>query len=755
MRTIYLLRGTPASGKSTWIENNKLQQYTLSADNIRLMYQSPVLNNSGEFVITQQNDGKVWQFLFEMLEDRMRRGEFVIVDATHYKSELLNRYRNLISKYRYRAFVVDFTNIPLETLLERNKNRDVYKRVPEETIRKMYAVFEQDTEVSNKFNVITPKDAINKLYEPLIYDYNKYDKVVFFGDIHGCYEPIKTYFEQNPFNDNYAYIFLGDYIDRGIQNKEVLEFLLSIKDKSNVLLLEGNHEKWLRLYAEDNGAEIDVDRDVAKTVKKYLGSNALYRLRADKICSSEFIKNTIPQIESLSHKDLRQLCRKFGQMAYITYRDKEYFACHGGLPTLPSIFVSTEEMIKGVGKYEDLDSIYNSWNSKGFSTTLIHGHRNIFDFPAKYKDNVYNLCSNIEFGENLRVLEIDSDGKETVKEIPNPVYNEKCQKIQEKVDKLETKTDNEILKSLNESKLIQKKILKDGIISYNFKHNVFHNRIWNNLTCKARGLFIDAKTEKVIARSYDKFFNWSELDETKSENLKKNLKFPVVAYKKYNGFLAMVSWNWNKKDLLVCSKSTNEGEFVELIKNQLNKLSRLRLINLKHYLQVHNCTLIFECIDKDNDPHIIKYDENKLVLLDVIRNNFDTLKLPFEDINFVSNLIGIESKQKEYVFNTWEELYAFKKQQDESYDTQHEGWVFEDANGFMVKYKTRFYKFWKQMRAVKERLQNGNNVKKIFTTENEVRVFNILKSIEPEKLKEMSIIDIEDIFYNQYPELKK
>ena len=81
--------------------------------------------------------------------------------------------------------------------------------------------------------------------------------------------------------------------------------------------------------------------------------------------------------------------------------------------------------------------------------------------------------------------------------------------------------------------------------------------------------------------------------------------------------------------------------------------------------------------------------------------------------------------------------------------------VFEDANGFMVKYKTRFYKFWKQMRAVKERLQQGNNVKKIFTTENEVRVFNILKSIEPDRLKEMSIIDIEDIFYNQYPELRK
>ena len=92
MRTIYILRGAPGSGKSTWIKENNLEQYTLSADNIRLMYQSPVLNTSGNFVITQQNDGQVWKFLFKMLEDRMSRGEFVVVDATHYKSELLNRY---------------------------------------------------------------------------------------------------------------------------------------------------------------------------------------------------------------------------------------------------------------------------------------------------------------------------------------------------------------------------------------------------------------------------------------------------------------------------------------------------------------------------------------------------------------------------------------------------------------------------------------------------------------------------------------
>ena len=236
----------------------------------------------------------------------------------------------------------------------------------------------------------------------------------------------------------------------------------------------------------------------------------------------------------------------------------------------------------------------------------------------------------------------------------------------------------------------------------------------------------------------------------KSEQLKKILVFPVRAFKKENGFLAMVSWDWNKNDLLICSKSTNEGEFVELIKDQLYKLSGKQLINLKHYLQTHNCTLVFECIDKDNDPHIIKYDENEMVLLDIIRNDFDTMKSDYADVQFVAGLLGVKSKELAYTFNTWEELYAFKKLQDESYDIKYEGWVFEDANGFMVKYKTRFYKFWKQMRAVKERLQQGNNVKKIFSTEHEVRVFNLLKSLnEQGKLKDMSIIDVENEYYSK------
>ena len=126
MRTIFLLRGAPGSGKSTWIKENNLTPYTICADDIRLLYTGPVLNADGNLAISQDCDTAVWRTLNERLEERMDRGEFLIVDATHYRAALLQQYKKLISKYRYRAYVVDFTDVPKEVTLERNRCRDKY-----------------------------------------------------------------------------------------------------------------------------------------------------------------------------------------------------------------------------------------------------------------------------------------------------------------------------------------------------------------------------------------------------------------------------------------------------------------------------------------------------------------------------------------------------------------------------------------------------------------------------------------------------
>ena len=53
---------------------------------------------------------------------------------------------------------------------------------------------------------------------------------------------------------------------------------------------------------------------------------------------------------------------------------------------------------------------------------MIHGHRNVFNIPAKVNERIYNLCDEIEYGGNLRIAEITEAGIE-IKLIPNPVYD--------------------------------------------------------------------------------------------------------------------------------------------------------------------------------------------------------------------------------------------------------------------------------------------------------------------------------------------
>ena len=728
MRTILLTRGIPASGKSTWIKENKLEPYTLSADNIRLLMQSPVTNMDGELVITQKNDSKVWALLFNLLEQRMERGEFIVVDGTHYRAELLHKYYSLIDKYRYRAYVVDFTDVPLQECIKRNKAREAYKFVPEEVLYKMHAVFEAEKnskeckEVSNKFTIIKP-DGIRKLLDShwsLLKHYtNNYEKVVVFGDIHGCYEPLKDYFELNPFNEKYLYIFTGDYVDRGIQNKEVLEFLIKIKDNKNVILLEGNHEAHLRKYSEKN-ADLD------------------------SITSTEFKLNTIPQIESISKKDLRQLCRKFSQMEFFYFGVNRYVVCHGGIPCEPSILTPTVELIKGVGKYEDDELIGKNFRKNGCKACiLVHAHRNIFNRPIKVSDNHYNLCDSPETGGCVRIIEIEKNGE--IKEIlqQNTVYNIKAERPISTLDTLNINTTNNTLKQMNESKLIQKKVLDNGIVSYNFTRKCFYDKIWNNLTCKARGLFVDSETDNVVARGYSKFHNIDELESTTLSELYKTFKFPVTAYLKENGFLGLVSYNPKTDDLFIASKSTNKGDYADMVREEINKLNKDKYDLLLKTCKDMNITFTFEVINKDKDPHIIEYAHNSLVLLDGIFNELDSFrKMPYTMLNRFAQDLGVKCKELCTQFNTWEEFKSWYHEIDKNNNTQIEGFVLEDQNRFMVKYKTKFYKFWKSMRSLKEKMQSNKCIRPSFSNETEIRVYNYMRTLTPEELKSKSIIDI-------------
>lgn len=89
MRTLLLMRGAMGSGKSTFIEQNGLNPYVLEPDVIRMMVTSPILNQNGSLTISQNKDTEVWDMLINILEDRMKNGDFTVIDATHMSAKCL------------------------------------------------------------------------------------------------------------------------------------------------------------------------------------------------------------------------------------------------------------------------------------------------------------------------------------------------------------------------------------------------------------------------------------------------------------------------------------------------------------------------------------------------------------------------------------------------------------------------------------------------------------------------------------------
>ena len=512
MRTLLITRGAPGSGKTTWIKQQGLDVYTLSPDNIRVLCSSVELQPTGEFKISQDRDNEqvVWDILFKLLEHRMSRGEFTIIDATASKTKDIQQYKDLAEQYRYRMFIVDFTDVPLDVCLKQNKMRPLEKQVPQKSIENIYARFATQ-KVPSGVKIIK-RDEFDTLLEKPI-DLSQYRKIVFIGDIHGCYDTLMQYDDfKNGLKDDVEYIFLGDYIDRGNQNYEVLKFLGEIKDKPNVCLLEGNHERWIQCFGNNVPAKSKEFEDKTK-LELYL--------------------------KHYDEKEARMLYRKCRQFSHFTYNGLEILACHGGIPNLNTnlLYLPTEKFVHGVGNYNDYLTITDSWMSQTKDNQfLIHGHRNTEASETQLADRVFNLEGRVEFGGKLRIVELTTavagiwapylkedltlDYNKTFKW--NVVELDDCQPIDENLETQERKVETieEAITYLRNNRFVQEKELGDGISSFNFTKEAFYKGNWNRQTVLARGLFIDTKNNKIMARSYEKFFKINEVHETELASLR-------------------------------------------------------------------------------------------------------------------------------------------------------------------------------------------------------------------------------------------
>lgn len=396
MRKLFLLRGLPGCGKSTWVKMMNLESYTLSSDKLREMYAGLKYDVEGNLGISQKRDKIVWSTLYEMLEARMERGLTTIIDSTNISEKTLNKYQKVAEKYNYKTYIIDFTFFPVKTCIERNKNRG-YQQVPEDVIYRM----------ADKLKVakipkgiqVASLDEFNHILHGFDEERSavKYDRITFIGDVHGCIKTLSEIFKSG-IDARTLYVFTGDYIDRGPRSVETVLLLSQFAKRDNFIFLEGNHERWLRYWLENKWEMIRSKEFLDVTMpqfKEYFYGRKT-GMSEDKKAELEQLRAFVNSLKEFALLKVNQ----DGECKYI-------FACHGGVPYVDIAvgLMSAEETIRGVGKYQDCDTVDNEFDKRlGFQLYQVHGHRNFYNAPIRVNGSVFNLEGSVERGGALRTV---------------------------------------------------------------------------------------------------------------------------------------------------------------------------------------------------------------------------------------------------------------------------------------------------------------------------------------------------------------
>jgi serine/threonine protein phosphatase 1 len=95
------------------------------------------------------------------------------------------------------------------------------------------------------------------------------------GDIHGCLESLERLLDKiNPDIALDRLLFVGDYIDRGPRSKEVVDYVIRLKNQAppgQVICLKGNHEAMFLDFLAGGPAEMFILNGGRATVEQYWG----------------------------------------------------------------------------------------------------------------------------------------------------------------------------------------------------------------------------------------------------------------------------------------------------------------------------------------------------------------------------------------------------------------------------------------------------------------------------------------------------
>lgn len=208
---------------------------------------------------------------------------------------------------------------------------------------------------------------------------------------------------------------------------------------------------------------------------------------------------------------------------------------------------------------------------------------------------------------------------------------------------------------------------KDFLI-FNYNENAEYQNRWNFFERISRGLIVHAKTGEIVARSFDKFFNWraeQHFSHAPIVRVMEKLDGSLgILYRQQEGYAIATRGDLNNPQ----TKWANQ------------KIQHFDLADLPL-----EYTLIFELIYPKNRI-IVDYGQREELVLLAIRNRFTGAYLAWEQVNEIAQKYGF-SLPLCYQFNQVEDILTHTQ----ILDGNAEGYIVEFADGQFFKFKGQRY----------------------------------------------------------------
>ena len=225
------------------------------------------------------------------------------------------------------------------------------------------------------------------------------------GDIHGCLNELtslhKKIFTHDKFDvKNDLIIYLGDYIDRGKNSKEVINQILKLKNnKIKTLNLMGNHDEFMIdfLFNKKNNIENWLNFGLDQTIRSY-GIEVVNFIKdgfGDDIVSQ--LRNTL--LNKMSEEHIN-----FFKNLELSFATEKYLFVHAG--------IDPKKRIEDQARHDFLWSRSKDFFDKDFKAEkiIVHGHtpeENIISNPHRI-----NIDTGCYFSGKLSCVQLSDDTEE-------------------------------------------------------------------------------------------------------------------------------------------------------------------------------------------------------------------------------------------------------------------------------------------------------------------------------------------------------